>query len=70
MKEVSTHHPPATGVNLAPGESKTYIIRIINNGATELDLSLGVNVGLDYNDLSLPSNGYLFEELVTATEFS
>ena len=62
--------PPATGVNLAPGESKTYIIRIINNGATELDLSLGVNVGLDYNDLSLPSNGYLFEELVTATDLA
>ncbi len=62
--------PPATGVNLAPGESKTYIIRIISNQTSELNLSLGINVGLDYNDLSLPSNGYLFEELVTATDLA
>ncbi|HIR58735.1 MAG TPA: hypothetical protein IAB38_01665, partial [Candidatus Onthousia excrementipullorum] len=40
-----------------------YIIRVINNSGSSVTVNLGVSVGLDYNDLSLPDNGHLFEEI-------
>ena len=58
--------PAATGVNLekadASGSSNTYTIRVSNKSSSSVTITLGVSVGLDYNDLSLPSNGHLFEE--------
>ena len=63
--------PAATGINLekadASGSSNTYKIRVTNNSDSEVAVTLGVEVGLDYNDLSLPSNGHLFEEIKKET---
>ena len=44
------------------GSSNTYKIKVTNANDSEITINLGVEVGLDYNDLSLPSNGHLFEE--------
>ena len=58
--------PEAKGVNLeksgTSGSSNTYIIKVSNNTSSSKTINLGVQVGLDYNDLTLPSNGHLFEE--------
>ena len=58
--------PSSAGVilkeNGSSGSSNTYIIRVVNNTSSSVTITLGVQVGLDYNDLSLPSNGHLFEE--------
>ena len=50
------------------GSSNTYIVRVINNSGSPIEFTLGVNVGLDYNDLSLPSNGHLLEEITDKGE--
>ncbi len=59
--------PDEKGINLEKegtvGSSNTYIIRVINNSGSSVTVNLGVSVGLDYNDLSLPDNGHLFEEI-------
>ena len=58
--------PEATGVNLETsgvGSSQTYTIKVTNNSGSSKTITLGVEVGLDYNDLTLPSNGHLFEEV-------
>ena len=56
--------PVETGVNLekdgTSGSSNTYIIRVSNTTGEEITINLGVSVGLDYNDLSLPNDGHLF----------
>ena len=56
--------PVETGVNLekdgTSGSSNTYIIRVSNITGEEITINLGVSVGLDYNDLSLPNDGHLF----------
>ena len=61
--------PEEAGINLekaeSSGSSNTYIIRVSNKSDSEVTINLGVSVGLDYNDLTLPSNGHLFEEVVT-----
>ncbi len=58
--------PLATGVNLeangSVGASNVYKIRVTNNSGSNAIVTLGVQVGLNYNDLSLPNNGHLFEE--------
>ena len=58
--------PEAKGINLeksgTSGSSNTYIIKVSNNTSSSKTINLGVQVGLDYNDLTLPSNGHLFEE--------
>ena len=58
--------PTAVGANLekadAIGSSNTYKIKITNNSGNNVTISLGVEVGLDYNDLTLPKNGYLFQK--------
>ena len=58
--------PAAVGVNLeksgTAGSSNIYKIRVKNDSSSSVTITLGVQVGLDYNDLSLPSNGHLFEE--------
>ena len=60
--------PDAKGINLekegTSGSSNTYKIIIENNTSNKVTITLGVNVGLDYNDLNLPSNGHLFSEYV------
>ena len=57
--------PEAKGVNLeksgTSGSSNTYIIKVSNNTSSSKTINLGVEVGLDYNDLTLPSNGHLFD---------
>ena len=59
--------PTDKGINLektgTTGSSNTYVIRVINNSGSSVTINLGVSVGLDYNDLALPSNGHLFEEI-------
>ena len=61
--------PVEAGINLekveSSGSSNTYIIRVSNKSSSEVTINLGVSVGLDYNDLALPSNGHLFEEVIT-----
>ena len=58
--------PEAKGINLEKvdtiGSSNIYKIIVNNESANEVTITLGVNVGLDYNDLSLPENGHLFSE--------
>ena len=44
------------------GSSNIYKIRVSNNSSSSVTITLGVSVGLDYNDLILPSNGHLFGE--------
>ena len=60
--------PLEAGTNLekinTTGSSNTYTIRVSNKSGSSATITLGVSVGLDYNDLSLPSNGHLFEEIV------
>ena len=61
--------PKEIGVNLekseTAGSNNTYIIRLDNITDEEVTINLGVEVGLDYNDLSLPENGHLFRKLKT-----
>ena len=61
--------PKEIGVNLekseTAGSNNTYIIRLDNITDGEVTINLGVEVGLDYNDLSLPGNGHLFRKLKT-----
>ncbi|HIS38371.1 MAG TPA: hypothetical protein IAB45_02555 [Candidatus Onthousia faecavium] len=60
--------PEEIGVNLETsksiGSSNKYKIMVENNSHNEVVIELGVSVGLDYNDLSLPSNGHLFKEYI------
>ena len=57
--------PIEEGVNLEKngslGSSNIYKIRVTNNSNNKKTITLGVSVGLDYNDLTLPDNGHLFE---------
>ena len=59
--------PSEVGTNLeksgTAGSSNVYTIRVTNNSSSSVTITLGAGVGLDYNDLSLPSNGHLFEEI-------
>ena len=59
--------PEAKGINLSQadsaGSSNTYLIKVSNNSNSSVTINLGVGVGLDYNDLELPANGHLFEEI-------
>ena len=61
--------PLSTGINLekseSSGSSNTYLIRVNNITNSEITIELGVSVGLDYNDLELPSNGNLIRKLIT-----
>lgn len=58
--------PPIEGINLeksgSSGYSNIYKILVRNEASSSITINLGVEVGLDYNDLTLPSNGHLFEE--------
>ena len=67
MVEENFNIPPEeVGINLekngTSGSSNTYKIKVTNASASNVTINLGVSVGLDYNDLTLPSNGHLFEE--------
>ena len=50
------------------GSSNTYIVRLINNSSSSVEFTLGVSVGLDYNDLKLPDDGHLLEEITDKGE--
>ncbi len=67
VEEETNTLPLEKGINLekvdTTGSSNTYIIRVINNSVNSVTVNLGVSVGLDYNDLSLPEKGHLFEEI-------
>ena len=56
--------PKESGINLekdgTSGSSNTYRIVVVNDSNNSVTINLGVSVGLDYNDLTLPSNGHLF----------
>ena len=66
VKGVSTP-PDEKGINLetsgTSGSSSIYRIQVKNSSDSEITIALGAGVGLDYNDLSLPSNGHLFNEI-------
>ncbi len=40
-----------------------YQIKVKNNTSGNVTIPIGYSIGLDYNNLSLPSNCYLFEEM-------
>ena len=65
-KEEYNITPREVGLNLekscTTGSSNTYIIKTTNSTNKEITVELGVNVGLDYNDLTLPSNGHLIDK--------
>ena len=46
------------------GDKKVYKIKVVNSTSSSVNINLGVQIGLDYNDLSIPSNGHLFDEYV------
>mgnify|MGYP004534122137 CR=1 FL=1 len=48
--------PAETGVNLNQNATNTYNIKITNSSSSSKTLKLGVEVGLDYNDLALPTS--------------
>ena len=50
--------PTAAGENFANGASKQYKIRVSNTSSSSVTVNLGVEAGLDYNDLSIPSDGH------------
>ena len=58
--------PLSVGVNLessgSAGSSNVYKIIVRNTTNSSKTITLGVSVGLDYNNLSLPSDGHLFNE--------
>ncbi len=62
----SVKPPEETGVNLeitgTIGSTETYKIVIYNDGSKEQTITLGVSVGLDYNDLSLATDEHSFLE--------
>ena len=67
INDSSTNNMPSSqGINLEKNDSSfssnTYKIVVSNNSDDEVSIKLGVDVGLDYNDLTLPDNGHLFEE--------
>ena len=66
--------PTAEGINLeksgSSGSSNTYKIKVVNKSTSSKTITLGVEVGLDYNDLTLPSNGNLFNEIKTTGDVS
>ena len=57
------------GINLEKtntlGSTQSYKIKVANHSNQDQTITLGVEVGLDYNDLTLPSNGCLFKEITT-----
>ena len=68
-KESYNVPPTETGINLekvdTTGSSNTYIVRVSNTTSSEISITLGVEVGLDYNDLSLPSDGHLLRKITS-----
>ena len=60
--------PSETGVNLEAngtmGSSNIYRIKVKNSSSNNVTINLGYQVGLDYNDLTLPSGATLFEESI------
>ena len=61
--------PTEFGINLekvsTAGSSNTYIVRVANTTSSSVTINLGVSVGLDYNDLELPSDGHLLRKITS-----
>ncbi len=68
-KEGVNTPPSSTGINLekvdTTGSSNTYIVRVANTTGSKISIELRVSVGLDYNDLELPSNGHLLRKITS-----
>ena len=68
-KEGVNTPPSSTGINLekvdTTGSSNTYIVRVANTTNSSVTINLGVSVGLDYNDLDLPSDGHLLRKITS-----
>ena len=68
-KEGVNTPPSSAGINLekvdTTGSSNTYIVRVANTTESEISIELGVSVGLDYNDLTLPDNGHLLRKITS-----
>ena len=68
-KEGVNTPPSSTGINLekvdTTGSSNTYVVRVANTTNSSVTINLGVSVGLDYNDLELPSNGHLLRKITS-----
>ena len=67
LEEEGVNIPPdKTGINLekasTSGSNNVYKIKVTNTSKNAITINLGVSVGLDYNNLDLPSNGHLFEK--------
>ena len=61
--------PVEGGINLekvdSSGSSNVYIVRLANTTDKEISIDLGVQVGLDYNDLTLPDNAHLLRKITS-----
>ena len=61
--------PVEAGINLekvdSSGSSNVYIVRLANTTDKEISIDLGVQVGLDYNDLTLPDNAHLLRKITS-----
>ncbi len=68
-KESYNTPPVETVINLEQvstiGSSNTYIVRLANATSSSVTINLGVQVGLDYNDLNLPSDGHLLRKITS-----
>ena len=68
-KESYNVPPTETGISLeqvdTAGSSNTYIVRVSNTTSSSVTINLGVEVGLDYNDLELPDNGHLLRKITS-----
>ena len=72
MEDGMNNMPKETGVNLTSNGTLGYFVRfqikVVNNTSSSVTIPLGYEVGLDYNDLFLPNNCYLFEEAKIETK--
>ncbi len=63
VNEEGVNTPPeAKGVNINANGTQTYKIKVKNGTSSSQTITIASDVGLDYNDLKLPSGGHLFEE--------
>ena len=63
--------PNSTGVNLEANKTlgyfESYKIIVRNKSTSKVEIPLEYQVGLDYNDLTIPSDGHVIEEIKELT---
>ena len=69
-KSGSSTLPSATGTNINQNASNTYTLKVTNSSSSSKTLKLGVEVGLDYNNLALPTSSSLGGTAKTFSEYT